>query len=48
MQGNLGGKAAALVALFAALQMVVHMVYFLHLTPKTEGGWSIMKHPYTT
>ena len=47
MQGNLGGKAAALVAVFAAVQMVVHMVYFLHLTPKTEGGWSILALIFT-
>jgi cytochrome o ubiquinol oxidase operon protein cyoD len=47
MQGSLGGKAAALVAVFAAVQMVVHMVYFLHLTPKTEGGWSILALIFT-
>ncbi len=47
MQGSLGGKAAALVAIFAAAQMVVHMVYFLHLTPKTEGGWSILALIFT-
>ncbi|MEP9359682.1 cytochrome o ubiquinol oxidase subunit IV [Sphingomonas sp. KR3-1] len=32
--------AAAVLAL-AAVQIVVHMVYFLHLSPKAEGGWSV-------
>jgi cytochrome o ubiquinol oxidase operon protein cyoD len=32
--------AAAVLAL-AAIQIVVHMVYFLHLSPKAEGGWSV-------
>lgn len=32
--------AAAIMAL-AAVQVVVHMVYFLHMTPKAEGGWSL-------
>lgn len=26
---------------FAAVQMVVHMVYFLHMSPKAEGGWTM-------
>ena len=25
---------------FAVVQIVVHMVFFLHMTPKAEGGWS--------
>ena len=27
---------------FAAVQLVVHMVYFLHLNAKSEGGWNMM------
>ena len=27
---------------FAAVQMVVHMVYFLHLNSRVEEGWSLM------
>ncbi len=27
---------------FAAVQMIVHMVYFLHLNAKSEGGWNMM------
>jgi cytochrome o ubiquinol oxidase operon protein cyoD len=47
MHGSLGNKAVAVVAIFAAVQMVVHMVYFLHLTPRTEGGWSILALIFT-
>ena len=32
---------AAAIVVLAAIQIVVHMVYFLHLTPKAEGGWSM-------
>ena len=27
---------------FAAVQIVVHMVYFLHLNAKSEGGWNML------
>jgi len=27
---------------FAAVQIVVHMVYFLHMNSKSEGGWNMM------
>ena len=27
---------------FAAVQLVVHMIYFLHLNAKSEGGWNMM------
>ena len=32
---------------FAAVQIVVHMVFFLHMTPKAEGGWSMMALAFT-
>lgn len=32
---------------FAAVQMVVHMVYFLHLNTKVEGGWSMLALVFT-
>jgi cytochrome o ubiquinol oxidase operon protein cyoD len=32
---------------FAAVQIVVHMVYFLHMTPKSENGWSMMALVFT-
>jgi len=36
----------ALVA-FAAVQVVVHMVYFLHLNGSAEGGWSMLATLFT-
>ena len=32
---------------FAAVQMVVHMIYFLHMSRRAEGGWSIMALLFT-
>ena len=32
---------------FAAVQMVVHMVYFLHMNGKVEGGWSMLALLFT-
>ena len=27
---------------FAGVQLVVHMVYFLHMNSRSEGGWNMM------
>jgi cytochrome o ubiquinol oxidase operon protein cyoD len=27
---------------FAGVQLIVHMVYFLHMNSKSEGGWNMM------
>lgn len=32
---------------FAAVQMVVHMIYFLHMNAKVEGGWSMLALLFT-
>ena len=32
---------------FAAVQIVVHMVYFLHMRSSTEGGWSMLALIFT-
>lgn len=32
---------------FAAVQIVVHMVYFLHMNAKVEGGWSMLAMLFT-
>jgi cytochrome o ubiquinol oxidase operon protein cyoD len=32
---------------FAAVQIIVHMVYFLHLNAKIEGGWSLLSLVFT-
>lgn len=31
----------------AAVQIVVHMVYFLHMNTKVEGGWSMLAMLFT-
>ncbi|MFT5535227.1 MAG: cytochrome o ubiquinol oxidase operon protein cyoD [Candidatus Paceibacteria bacterium] len=42
-------STTALVVLgFAAVQIVVHMVYFLHMNTRSEGGWSILALIFTT
>jgi cytochrome o ubiquinol oxidase operon protein cyoD len=37
----------ALVMILGAIQIVVHMVYFLHLDTKSEGGWNMMAMIFT-
>ncbi|THJ33195.1 cytochrome o ubiquinol oxidase subunit IV [Lampropedia aestuarii] len=32
---------------FAVVQVIVHVVYFLHMKPNTEGGWSMMALLFT-
>ena len=32
---------------FAAVQIVVHMVYFLHMSAKSEGGWTMLALIFT-
>ena len=32
---------------FAAVQIVVHMVYFLHMSPSVERGWSLLALLFT-
>ncbi|MCE4226549.1 cytochrome o ubiquinol oxidase subunit IV [Methylobacterium sp. C25] len=36
-----------LILAFAVVQIVVHMVYFLHMNTKSEGGWSILALIFT-
>ena len=36
-----GTTTAVIIMGFAAVQMIVHMIFFLHMTPKAEGGWSM-------
>jgi cytochrome o ubiquinol oxidase operon protein cyoD len=38
---------AFVVLAFAAVQIVVHMVYFLHMNTKSEGGWSMLALIFT-
>lgn len=41
-------QATALIIMgLAAIQMVVHMIFFLHMNRRAEGGWSIMALSFT-
>jgi cytochrome o ubiquinol oxidase operon protein cyoD len=41
------GPTAAIILGFAAVQMLVHAVYFLHMNGKAEGGWSMTAAIFT-
>lgn len=41
------GTTGAIIMGFAVVQIVVHMVFFLHMTPKAEGGWSLTSLVFT-
>lgn len=49
MGGTLGSnQATGLVIMgLAAVQIVVHMIFFLHMDTKAEGGWSFMALLFT-
>ena len=38
---------AALIVAFAIAQIVVHMIYFLHMSPRAEGGWTLTSLVFT-
>ena len=38
---------AIVILAFAAVQIVVHMIYFLHMNTKSEGGWSMLALVFT-
>jgi cytochrome o ubiquinol oxidase operon protein cyoD len=41
------GATAMVILGFAAVQIVVHMVYFLHMNSRVEGGWSMLALIFT-
>lgn len=41
------GTTALVILGFAAVQIVVHMVYFLHLNARSEGGWIMLALIFT-
>ncbi|MBC7583018.1 cytochrome o ubiquinol oxidase subunit IV [Tardiphaga sp. vice352] len=49
MSGTIENKqvTAFIVMAFALVQIVVHMVYFLHMNSKSEGGWTVMAMIFT-
>ncbi|MBW8850503.1 MAG: cytochrome o ubiquinol oxidase subunit IV [Xanthomonadales bacterium] len=47
-KGVQNSTALAVVLLaFAAVQIVVHMVYFLHMNARSEGGWNLLALVFT-
>ncbi|MDM0007849.1 cytochrome o ubiquinol oxidase subunit IV [Variovorax sp. J22G73] len=38
---------ALVILAFAVVQIVVHMVYFLHMDAKSEGGWNLLALIFT-
>ncbi len=44
MSNVLGNPAltGVIIMAFAAVQVVVHMIYFLHMNTRIESGWSFM------
>lgn len=47
-----GGFASArvtgfVVLAFAVVQIIVHMVYFLHMNPRSESGWTMISLVFT-
>ncbi len=38
---------AAMILGLAAIQIVIHMVYFLHMNTRSEGGWTLLALLFT-
>lgn len=49
MSGTLPSKqiTALVIMAFAVVQIVVHMIYFLHMNAKSEGGWNFLALIFT-
>jgi cytochrome o ubiquinol oxidase operon protein cyoD len=49
MSGAIESKVltGVLVMFLGAVQIVVHMIYFLHMNTRSEGGWTIMALIFT-
>src|SRR6202048_5319594 len=49
MGGVLDSKQAAALTImvFAAAQIVVHMIFFLHMSAKSENGWTMLALIFT-
>ena len=49
MGGGLGSRQLALFVVIgcAIAQIIVHMVYFLHMNGKSEGGWQMTAAVFT-
>ena len=40
-------KTSIVIMALAAVQIVVHMIYFLHMNTKSEGGWTFLALVFT-
>ena len=49
MNGIITDRATAVgvLGLFAIIQVLVHMVYFLHMNGKIQGGWTMLSTIFT-
>ena len=48
MNGPLSNTTTAVIILaFAIVQIIVHMIFFLHMNPRAEGGWSLTALVFT-
>jgi cytochrome o ubiquinol oxidase operon protein cyoD len=49
MSGTLPSKqiTALVIMAFAVVQIIVHMIYFLHMNTTSENGWSMMALIFT-
>ena len=50
VMGNILGSTlttSIVIMAFAAVQIVVHMIYFLHMNTKSEGGWTFIALVFT-
>ena len=49
MSGTLGDKhtVGLVIMAFAAVQIVVHMVFFLHMDTRAQGGWIMLALIFT-
>ena len=49
MSGAIADKYATtlIIMAFAAVQIIVHMVYFLHMNARSEGGWTLLALIFT-
>jgi len=44
---NNSSTTALVIMAFAVVQIVVHMVYFLHMNARSEGGWTMLALIFT-
>lgn len=49
MSGVIGNKqiTGLVITVFAAIQIIVHMIYFLHMNAKSEEGWTLVSLVFT-